>query len=541
MLRQYLVSPRVWLWLLVIYQFFSVALMAVGVWPPQLAWLNLLLGAAYAVLAPASQALLFLALSVPFYVALPNPYSDSLSVWRVWFLLLFLAWVLKGVSRQGLKAFYRAALKNFRSYDAYFAGFLLLALLSAFSASYPWQSLKQLAFLLNAYLVYVVAVNALTSRSEALRLLKYAAASLVFMVLLGYLQLLITFFVSYDSFWKYWAVRVATLYYGASLGNVLLYSNSWFAYAGGRIESLRMFGPMPDSHSFAMVAAFAIIYLLPLSELAGRWKSYAGRARWLLRRFGYWVWSAIRMSGLAIAFSGTRGMWVGMLPPLVLSLFGYFRPPWRRFSARVFWALALIILFFALSPFINYGLNYLKVSRFEENFLERAKSSYDLTEESNQNRLLIWRESLSYALAHPLGTGYGNFIVSLVPQQDLSLGYKQLSQIKNLRYNLPEKFVTAHSLYLNVLVETGFAGLLIFCLYFAEILRRLLIFMKGRAGQGGELNLFVFALWFGLIWFLAYGVFDVALFNDRILIYLFISLGLASYIMKTPAVPATKV
>jgi O-antigen ligase len=204
----------------------------------------------------------------------------------------------------------------------------------------------------------------------------------------------------------------------------------------------------------------------------------------------------------------------------------------RPLMKKVFLAEILIILFFLLSPLINYGLNVFRVSQFKENFLNRAASIYDLSEDSNVGRLIIWRDSLTYALIHPFGVGAGNFVVSLVRDVVPGTTYDQLADQRNLRYNVPQKFVTAHSLYLNILVELGFAGLLVFAIFWWEYFSTAWRFIKEHQSEDNIFVMFVLSLAFTMLWFVVYGVFDVTLLNDKVLMYFFISLGTAGIILR---------
>ena len=78
-----------------IWQYFSVAGMALLGWSNSLVWLNLGLLLAFIVLCPVYESLLLLILSIPFYVAIPNSRFDSLSMWRVLYLALFVVWLVR--------------------------------------------------------------------------------------------------------------------------------------------------------------------------------------------------------------------------------------------------------------------------------------------------------------------------------------------------------------------------------------------------------------------------------------------------------------
>ncbi|HEX3095653.1 MAG TPA: hypothetical protein VHQ20_00855, partial [Patescibacteria group bacterium] len=86
--------------LLVVWQFISVALMAVGTWPVQVAILNTVLIGIFVLLAKPYYSVLLLILSIPFYVALPIPILPDLPMWRILFAWLFVVWFIRVLFKQ---------------------------------------------------------------------------------------------------------------------------------------------------------------------------------------------------------------------------------------------------------------------------------------------------------------------------------------------------------------------------------------------------------------------------------------------------------
>jgi hypothetical protein len=526
------------IWILLLWQFISVGLMSVGVWPQEVAWFNLSLLLVFLLFGSVFEALVLFLVSIPFFVVLPNPYLTTLSTWRLLSIALFTIFVVKFFLsiRKNDKKTTREILgdfvKPFMRWDAYLIVFMVVAFVSSFFARYPEQSLRQIIFLINTYLIYIVVIHVVKTKEQARDLIKYGAVSLAIIVALGYVQLLITLFVTQYYFWQYWAIMVSKVYYGLDLANVLIYSNSWFSYTG-EIPNLRMFSIMPDSHSFGVIAILLIGFLISILFFypKGR-KGFFHHPKELFASKRYYLWYALRFSGLAVIFSGTRGLWVGMIPALLVSLFLYWKNIGRPVMRRASIAFAFVILFFVVSPFINQALYWFRVNSLEENFLDRAASIYDLNEQSNVGRLVIWKDSLTYATTHPFGVGYGNFIVSLVPNIPEGTSFEQVGQLENLRYNLPQKFVTAHSLYLNILVELGIVGLFVFLMFIATYFKEIYHFIMANRNSTSAYSAFTVSFALIFLWILAYGVFDVTLFNDKVLLYVFISLGLSAVIIR---------
>ena len=184
-----------------------------------------------------------------------------------------------------------------------------------------------------------------------------------------------------------------------------------------------------------------------------------------------------------------------------------------------------------MSPLINQGLYFLRVEKFQENFLNRAASIYDLDESSNQGRIAMWKNSFAFALTHPLGVGFGNFIVSFASGYE-SKSYEEVSSQIHERYNLPAKYVSAHSLYLQILVETGLVGLAIFVIFWLSMLNYFWRFVKHYSRTEDFLVYFVAQALLSGLWILAAGFFDITLFNDKVLMFFFINIGLAGLIVK---------
>lgn len=497
------------IFLLAVWQFFSILMITVFNWPKEIIWLNLAFLSVFILFADTYHALTLLILSIPFYVVLPNSYFDTLAIWRPLFALLFVVWLFKN---------YKLKIKNFvwMPWDrvlGYFA--LIMLIITLIFAKFPWQGIKQLIFFINIFLFYMVLINAVRTREQIYGIIKTATASLAIIITLGYVQLISTFFIDLETFWVYWADNIARIFYGNGFAQVSLYSNSWFSYTGGR--ELRMFSILPDSQSFAYICVFAIAFALPLTLV-------------VFKKFRNWLWSGLRFASLAIMFSGTRAVWVGLFAPLLMTFWLYVKNLHRFFAKKTFWIFAIMLFFFAISPLINLGLRQVRYAKFEENFVDRAKSIYDLNETSNIGRVLIWKESLRNLAKQPWGVGLDNFITTLSEDNDIKTALEEI----NVRYNLPQKYITAHSLYLQVLVELGIAGFVALIWFCLRVAKTFYAFLRRDQGQAPEepLSFFVFASCMVFLWLLAAAVFDVTWFNDRVLMYFFLTLGLNGLIIN---------
>lgn len=534
---------------LLLWQLLSVYLMATGVWPASVAWLNLVLLLGYIILSPAFSGLLLVVASIPFYIVLPQPYSDTLSMWRPVVAVLFLKSLCLSSRGVSLRATWQSCLslvtkfrlprsqslprndktisiveKGWRSlftYEKLGLVLFILAVLSLALARYPLRGASQLLFLLNIFLIYPVMVWAVKSRTQFVRLLTYGALSSGVVIALGYIQFTATLFSTTYYFWQYWAIRVASLYYGLSLAKVLQYSNSWVTVQG-ESKTLRMFSVMTSSHAFAMVCVLFLAFALPL--LFVRVKKEIGVVE-SGRSFVRGVWVVVVFACLALIISGTRGVWAGMIPALLFVGFLYYWTRFKHYVVPVFAAMLMVVILFEASPLLDRAFTWVRNSG-GEGTLERVASIIDPEETSNAGRLEMWKAASKYALKHPLGVGYGNFVVTLSQNQDVS--FEEVARQENNTYNLPQRYITAHSLYLQLLVELSVVGLLLFGLFWLAFFHRAWRYVASQRVTAE--SVFITTLFLVFIWFLAYGVFDVTWLNDKILLYTFVLFGAARII-----------
>ena len=513
----------------VLWNLISVGLMATGVWSAEIAILNTILLAGWFVFLKAQDALGLFLLCLPFMVIVPNSVIANLPMWRPLAVFLFLVITIKYLISSKftiISAITRFANERLASWDKWLYILGGVAIASLVVARFPEHGAKQVLFLLNIYLVYLSSLLAVETVEQKASLISYLKASLLFTVALGFLQYGATLFSQPYYFWQYWAQLVSALYYGLPLAEVLSYSNSWFS-ANGSGQSLRMFGILQDTHAFGVIVIFALALWLSEINFEAKINSIKSFVSSQTSRF----WVGLVLICFAIVASGTRGIWVAMMVPLALSviIIYKFRAKWLLFFSLV--SYGLVIVLFILSPWISMGLNWIRTVNTDDNFLDRATSIYDLNESSNVGRLEIWQASLSYAVRNPLGSGYGNFITSI---SDIPAGvsYEEASSQKDLKFNLPEKFVTAHSSYLHILVELGIIGLIFFLGLWFSWARQVWVYLKSREFEINKNTLLIANVAMAVIWLLAYGLFDVTILNERVLLYLMALLAIINLSIK---------
>ncbi len=563
--------------LFLLWQLFSVYLMVVGVWTSSVAWVNVGLIILFIVYAPAFEGLLLVVASMAFYIVLPQQYSDTLSMWRPVVGVLFLkALMTSGVphlsrgwpwppavefGRLKLAPTVKKYWSTLSMYEKIAIVMFAFAVLSLTLAQYPLRGAAQLVFLLNTALVYPIVIWTVKSKEQFIRLLKAGAVSTGIIIAIGYVQFAATLFSTAYYFWQYWALRVASLYYGLSIAKVLQYSNSWVTVSGEE-KTLRMFSIMTSSHGFAMVCVFFLAFALPLvymsfsrrsstlrslrlgerestsSQTTGTTKVSAGMPTMDPRlredgNRGNWWWIGVVLACLALILSGTRGVWAGMIPALflvgVLYYGKWFKVGFRTLVAPIFVAMLLVVVLFEVSPVLDRGFTWVRHAGGEST-LDRLGSIVDPNETSNAGRLEMWKAASKYALHHPFGVGYANFVVTLSGGKNVS--FEEAASQENTLYNLPQRYITAHSLYLQLLVELSMVGLLLFGLFWLLFFHETWKYLLARVQQTSPETIFIASSAIIFVWFLAYSVFDLTWLNDKILLYTFLALGLARIALK---------
>lgn len=547
-------------------------------------------------------------LSVPFFVALPpNAISDSMSIWRVLIVVLFfkMAWekhnncysefnsksindkgsvylqfakhcfgefrnisckirkILNQVQNNKIVQNIRVAQGNKRQAQnenlfqdekfvrrediaqniinnklfLYTILFFVVALISLLYAESVGMGVKKILFLGNIILLFPIVRFSIKKEEDFIQILQYIFYTSAIIILIGYFQFILTFFIPLYSFWQFWAGNVIKALYGQNLSDLLSFSNTWFSYYRNLPPTLRMFSVMPDSHSFAMFTVISIPVLLALLFYYEN-----GKKRFLSL--------ALILYFMAIAFSGSRGSWVGSIFALLAAgiLMQSYKLSSSHFKIRTLknitskllknkfinnesyflktlrnirqkknsnnFIMTSVLLFLFLMPisFLFLGKNqqvqsYLSgqgISIEKSDIFERAKSISDFSEISNKGRFEIWSETVFFVAKHPIaGAGFGNFPTVL-----------------NENFENAKRGSSAHNIYLDILAELGILGLIVFLLIIFEILKKsyFLYFQTEKK----YLKIFAGSFFVYFSWMFGYGFFDVVFFNDKVLIFVVI-------------------
>ncbi len=461
----------------------------------------------YMIFSPVDDALWLTVASIPLFVALPLTDSfDSMANWRILIAVLFLClFFKKGVSLNLVrdlsgKIKIKENLKHY-GLEYLILVFLLIAFISVFVAGYKILAIKKLLFLINIFLLFLIARNIVRNKESIVRLWRAAAVGGVTVIAVALTQFFAVLFAPLYIFWQFWADKIIGVFYGQNLANLLSYSNTWFAYYAVNPPTLRLFSVFPDSHSFAMFCILMTPIFLTLSFLAQKQKR---------EKIFWWIMAGLALGGVVL--SGSRGAWLGVAPVIVVAIYFYFKKLEIAILKKAFLSLAIFVVLFLASvgyPPLLYKFQSWQGSNASTtfSFFERARSISNADEFSNKGRLEIWLASAKSIVKHPiLGVGLGNYVTVL--DENVSAAKKGAS---------------AHNLYLDFASEIGVFGALILLALFANILYTCwLVFCRAK-----DAHFKIFGLLFGLyfLWVATYSFFDVVLLNDKVLLILMVGLA----------------
>ena len=443
--------------------------------------------------------------SIPLFVALPITENfDTMANWRILLAVLFVVWLFKLIKhkQQAIKNIIDYPFSRLTNLTVIFLG---IGCLSLIVANDVFIGIKKLLFIINILLLYIIIRNLAKRKKEIVSKVINAIKVAIGITLgIGFLQLIMVFFVNLHQFWYLWDRNVINIFYGQDLSNLLSYSNTWFSYYSYQLPTLRMFSVFPDSHSFAFFCILALPFFL--TAIFVRPKNNKRKA----------VYSYLLLISclLAIIFSGSRGAWVSALGSLtiyLLILLLYWSPSihWRKQIQLILGCLIIFFILFPIASAILFMPQYIELGRdaiSDASLFERAKSIMDFMETSIKGRLEIWQRTADSIIIRPLlGVGIGNF--PSVLNEDMSFSKRGSS---------------AHSLYLDIAAEMGIFALLILIVIFWQILKEAWKQMLKSKDLICWAGFFVLAL----IWILGYSLFDVVLFNDKVFLFFIANIGL---------------
>ncbi|MDP3731036.1 MAG: O-antigen ligase family protein [bacterium] len=523
-----------------------VFLVAFGIWPRFLIIPLAALIAFFVLWTNLETSTSFFIRSIPLFVAIPfTGYFDSFNIWRIASGLIFLKWFYKSSGGGVGTVFESLRVKNFvpRSLTRYPVSFLLItflltSILSFFVAENLFSGIKRVIYLVNLTLMPIVVYD-LIKKNHAIteKFLRSILISGVIVTGVGLIQLISAYLMPLDAFLDFWGNTVQLGFYGSQWASIAIEANTWFAYFGDQL-SLRIFSTFTDSHSFPVYLLMTIPALLAISLNKVFTQSNQKQRLIILLPFFY----------LLAILSGTRGIWLAILAPLlawpVLARFLKQRGdiPGKKILKKLgLLLLPFFILFAAAFPIM--GSNQFWVEKENNQILaKRIRSILDLNETSNSGRVEIWKKTISSIIRHPvLGVGIGNFPTVLSQHTDLAKAGS-----------------SAHNLYLHIVAEIGLIGLLAALGILGIILRRALMLFTAnqpythskipeRSVEGREwvgmadwhsIKIYSAAFILYSLWILFYCLTDAILFDERIFLVFAINSSIILGLSKSSEIHA---
>lgn len=486
-----------------------IGLVILGFIPREIVFYWTIVLAFYVLLVPLEEAIIFFVRSIPLFIAIPLTINfDSLNMWRILSILIFLKWsVCKETTSFFIslfKIFLKQPLQFMKDHPILITLKLLiiLALASTFVAPDKILAVKRIVYFLNLSLIgIVIYYYSLTRREFIKKLIRNISIPVIIVTLVGFLQLISTYFMDIYQFVDFWTLVAEKNLFGNQWAAISREANTWFAYFGDQL-SLRMFSLFPDSHSFPIFLLLGLPSIFAISILKIVDKNNNLRAMWKSR--GSILVLFIPLIFLAAILSGTRGIWAASAGVLLIVfwLVIWFKKQGIDSKHRVTFKytayyLSLFFLLFSVAYPIIASPQFL-VSKGNSLLLQnRLRSVLDFGETSNKERIRIWKLSAQSIIKHPLvGVGIGNFPVVL--KQDLSLARAGSS---------------AHNLYLHIAAEMGITALVLSLIFLYLLMKKVYI---NFIDSVNSLEMIYFsAMLIFLPWVLIYSLTDPAIFDER--------------------------
>lgn len=209
----------------------------------------------------------------------------------------------------------------------------------------------------------------------------------------------------------------------------------------------------------------------------------------LLQKLFYGASAGIMLLALILTFS--RGCWLGLM--LAAAVF-------VTFAAGKLWGLGLVAL--PLLPAI-----------LPESIINRFTSIGDLKDSSTSYRVYIWMGTLAMIR---------DFWVS-----GIGMGAEAFTEVYPFYSYNGIVAPHSHNLFLQILVESGIGGILIFGLILLFFLKRMMTGYQLGGGKGAPLSTMITAISAGICGFLAQGMFDNCFYNYRVMLVFWCVMGMA--------------
>ena len=489
--------------------FLITTLIIFGYLPREFAFVLAFLYYSFLILSPTEQGVSLIIRAIPLFIALPLTDSfDNFNIWRLAILIIFIKWGIEGGRAINLlknltkEDYYKDVYKN-KKLELYGSIFLFFTSISFLVGVNTTEAIIRIIYIFNIVAFFVVIRSLVIEKLDtAKRFFKDTMIGVGIALLFGLVQLILAYFTHIELFHFWWAQEVSVNQFGKTWGNIVWeQGNTWFSYSGD-ILRLRMFSIFPDTHSFPMYIVMGIPAFFTLLFLNNKLSLFKDDGKEFLKKItprtsnDYALVFLSVFAFLSIILSGTRGIWVAFLLPMVLVLLWFSRNG-RVYSKYVL--LSFIIFFTAMMLYIGIG-SFRQFQTDGDASLNRLRSVFDLGETSNSGRIHIWGTTIKYIAKEPIwGVGVANYPFILSENMTASLAGS-----------------SAHNIYLHIASTTGIPSAIFFLLLLYELIKRGLRCVKNNKKEWYAV--YQVATVFSVLWLAMYLMTDSAfLTHERFL------------------------
>src|SRR3989338_9360985 len=282
----------------------------------------------YVLFAKLEDATLFFVRSIPFFLAIPITATfDNFNTWRIISAIIFLKWVIIDQELK-IKSIYTLIrsyynVNSFKKFGLPLLLILVTAILSIIPAPDKILVAKRIIYFLNLSLVGFVIYDLSKDIDLTKSLIKNISIPVIAVTLVGFIQLISTYFIDIYQFMRIWGEGIQCVQFGNQWCNIAVQvGNTWFAYYGEQL-SLRVFSLFPDSHSFPqfLLLGLPAIFVIAIAE---KTRNYHDNLKKMFKTRSRLAIMWVPLIFLTAILTGTRGIWAGSIGALLAGLFYLF-------------------------------------------------------------------------------------------------------------------------------------------------------------------------------------------------------------------------
>lgn len=394
-----------------------------------------------------------------------SPANDfDVQIMRILIPLLFLLWFLFGIVH---KKIYIA--KGYISF--FFVGVFLWSTMSVFYSDVTLWTIRKLLFFYSLFPIFYVLVDKFRLNQKSLKkivsALIYGGCLISFV---GIIQFFVQFISSRDSIASLWT-NITPFFLGGTFSKSVIMFNSWYVHVAG-IDVFRAIAFFPDPHVFSYyvgaITPFALFLYIETKE-----------KKMLLATI-----SLLTVNILTFSRGGEIALLVSFFVFLLIS------KPFTSVKFKHF-TLAIIIasIFF--------------LGTLGSSVVERFSSSFSSMDTSVTHRFVLWKEAITVFEKYPIaGVGLGAY-----PHEvDFTADYR--------------KPIYVHNAYLDILVEVGTIGLLMWTGLIVSVIYTFWINRNSVYARAGIIS---------IISLMTHSLFDTPIFSIHVFLVFALIVSIASF------------